>query len=46
MTPQAYSGDITDSGTDHRNKARRAVRRATRTFWFFRAYKSYVFTVL
>ena len=46
MTPQAYFGDITDSGTDHRNKAKRAVRRATRTFWFPRAYKSYVFTVL
>ena len=43
---QSYLGDIAGLVPDHRNKANIVIKRVTRIFWFPRAYKSYVYTIL
>lgn len=43
---QAHCGDVVGSVPDHHNKASIAGNQVTQIFWFPRAYKSHVYTII
>ena len=43
---QVYLGDTADLALDNYNKANLGIKQVTQIFWYPRAYKSYVYTIL